>query len=333
MAWTGNANFAAAATFAIEQSLTKDWNHIWTRGHPFYRVLAMKGTNWNRFSPSGTSLIVPIIGTTLTDRVAAVSVANETTPLSLSNNVHNGQMTQAQYYLAHYRGNFIIRESDRQLTQGGQRGNFLEGMKSLLLNDFKDKLSNDIADPTGTAPTVTNYVADRIPNLAWVIATANTVGGINQSTAGNENWRGQVTTTAGAFSQTLVDNAMDTINTLGRSVPDLILASFGGAVNVLSKFRATIAPNERYENTDFSAKTGLNNFMFRGAPVVGDNRIGSGNLYVLSTDTWFVYMPEKPTLSAPERIPGTDAHEVFASTWAGVACNDPACNAKITGIT
>lgn len=333
MPWTGNSNFVSAATFAIEQSLKKDWNHIWVRGHPFYRVLAMKGTNWNKFQPTGTSLIVPVVGTTLTDRVAAVTVANETTPLSLSNNVHTGQMTQAQYYLAHYRGNFIIRESDRQLTQGGQRGNFLEGMKQLLLNDFKEKLSNDIADPAGTAPTVASYVADRIPNLAWVIATANSPGGINQATAGNEDWRGQVYTALGAFSVTFFDNAFDKIMTLGRSTPDLILASFGGAVNVLSKFRASISPNERYENTDFTAKTGLNHFMFRGAPVVGDNRIGSGSAYVLSTDTWFVYMPETPQLSAPQRIPGTDANEVFASLWAGVACNDPACNAKLLGIT
>ncbi|MEJ5169360.1 MAG: hypothetical protein WHU10_00070 [Fimbriimonadales bacterium] len=333
MPWTGNANFAAAATFAIEQSLTKDWNHIWTRGHPFYRALAAKGTNWNRFQPTGTSLIVPVVGKALTNRAAAVSVANETTALSLTANVHTGEMTQAQYYLAHYRNNMIIRESDRQLAQGGQRGSFLEGMKSIILNDFKDKLSADIADSTGTAPTVASYVADRIPNFFWVIATANTVGGINQATAGNEDWRGQVYTALGAFSPTFVDNAFDAINALGRSTPDLVLASMTGAVNVLQKFRASISPNERYENADFTAKTGLNNFMFRGAAVVGDNRIGSGNLLVLSTDTWFVYMPEKPQLSAPQRIPGTDAYEIFASLWAGVACNDPACNAKLTGIT
>lgn len=334
MAWTGNSNFAAAAIFALEQSLTKEWNHIWTRGHPFFRAMAYKGTHFNKgFAISGTSMIIPVVGTTLTDGVAAVTVANETTALSLANNVHAGQMTQAQYYFAHYHGNILIRSSDKQLTKGGQRGNFLEGMKQLLLNDFKDQLSEDIVDDSGTAPTVASYVGDRIENLLHVIAVGNTVGGINQATAGNENWRGQVSSTYGPFNTDAIDLHMDAVNNLGRSSIDLILASTDSTSNVLSKFRNTITPSERYENADFTTKTGLNHFIHRGAPVIGDNRMPSGYLIGLATDTWYVHLPEKPDIHAPQRVSGTGVDEIYCETWAGVGCSDPACNAVTSGIT
>lgn len=333
MAWTGNTNFAAAATFALEQSLTKDWNYLWTKGHPFYRAMAYKGTHFNKgFSVNGTSMIIPIVGAKLTDAVAAVTVANEVSALSLANNIASG-FTQAQYYFAHYQGNVLIRDSDKKLAAGGQRGNFLEGMKGQILNDFKDILSEHIIDDSATAPTVASYVGDRIENLLHVIAVGNTVGGINQATSGNEPWRGQVQTTFGPFNTDAADYLIDAVNDLGRSSVDLILASTSSTSNVLAKFRATISPSERYENSDFTTKTGLNHFMFRGAPVIGDNRAPAGYLVALSTDSWYVHLPEKPDVMAAQRIPGTGVDEIYCSLWAGVGCGDPACNGVTSGIT
>ena len=50
-------NYLRDAIFSIEQTLSRDWNFIWTAGHPLLRILNYKGNNFNKgFGISGTRM-------------------------------------------------------------------------------------------------------------------------------------------------------------------------------------------------------------------------------------------------------------------------------------
>lgn len=323
MAFTGNATYAGLAAFAIEKTVKRDWSMIWTAAHPYYRAMDMAGTNFNKgFGISGLKMILSIMGDDLTYPADGVTDANELVAMDV--NTTNG-FSQAAYEFSHYRANYTIKESESALAAGGQRGDILEGKKKQFLESFKKAISVDVASTTIGSRDVTQ-------GIRHVLATSNTVGGISQST--DTQWAAQVTTGYGPFALEAAEEKIDAINALDRFEPDLALASYSASgTNVYARYRSAIAPAERYENKDFRTKYGLKNFMHQGLMVVMDNRIAAGELLILATKSWFVYLQRKPRLHPLQRIDNTDAYEQVGTLWTANGCCDPASNARVTGIT
>lgn len=327
MAFTGNSNYAVATytAFAVEQSLSKNWSQIWTQGHPLLRVISDKATNFNTgFDVQGNNkVILPVVGDDLTNAVAGVADANELTADTVG--ITNG-FSQAAYEITHYRGHFRLRESEAKLAKGGSRGNIVQGKVDQLLESFKNRWSTDAAGSAVDSRTA-------VMGMRYALSTSNTVGGISQST--DTNWAATVTASAGTFALTLIDNAKDTIDGYGRHTADIVLASNTGGTNTYGKIRTAIGPAaERLVNVkDGTAKYGLTNIEYLGTMVTLNNRGASGEILVLSSDSWYVLMAKKPTMHPMIKLPGTDAYEQSATMWSCLAVSDPQSNARISGVT
>ena len=322
---TSGTNTVDNAVFAIEQSVKKTWKTVWTSAHPFFTLMNYRGNHVNKgFSESGTSIIIPVIAGKLTQAAAVVDISAELTSDSGTNANTPMNFAQAQYHWAHLRGHYTLRESDMMLSKSGERGSLLTGMRNQILNSFKDVISTALVANL-TAPTITTGVSAVVPSIRSYIHVSNTIGGISQSAV--TDWRGVVNSSYGAFDLDAPDTMLDTINAKGRSKVDFFLAS-SSSVNVYSKFRAHIAPGERYTNTDFTTKSGLDNYMYRGATVLMDNRNTASELLGISSDTWYVKMPDAPTLVSTDRVKGTDAFETMYKLWVTVGIDDPGCNGR-----
>jgi hypothetical protein len=333
-----NYSYINAALFSIEQTVRRDWKFIWTAAHPFYQIIKYKGNHFNNgFNFAGFKMIMPIGYADQTHAAAGVTVATELSAMTA--NTYAGAF-QLEYLPAHYVSNIAIRESDKKLVESNEhRASFMEFMRKQCLESFKNVLSTDIVSST-SAPAGSTYTAatggwsadalSAVQSLRWMLSNANVVGGYDQ--AGDTNWQAVYNTATGAFSLDYVDADMDTIKAKGRSQVDFFLASASTA-NVYGKFRAAIAPGERWENKDFTHKTGIENYVYRGATVVLDNRNSSGELIGLASDTWYVHLPEEPSVSAPQRIQLTDGWEQVYTLWACVGGDDMGCNIRRTGLT
>lgn len=322
MAFTGNSNYSGLAVFAIEQTLKRDWQAVWTTKHPFLQYLYMKGLNWNKgFGTNGFKALLAIMGDRPTNAADGVTDANEA--VAMSYNATNG-FGQAEYNFAHYRGNYIIKNSEARLAVQGKRGDILEGKKKQMILDFATTIATDASGTSADA-------RDAILGIGYVLSTSNTVGGIAQGT--DTQWAAQVQTGAGAFALSLIDDKIDAVRAEGRSMTDALLCSYSSSNNVYGKVRDAIAPAERLVNVDFKAKYGLDEIMYLKATVLMDNLQTAGEIRGLASDNWFAYVERTPEMHEKVKIPATDAYEVVGTAWAMLGCNDPAAQFRIAGIT
>lgn len=327
MAFTGNSNYTVAgySAFAVEKAVAKDWHTIWTSAHPLLIAMADKGTNFNQNFDlgNGTAMLIAVNGDNMTTPAAGVADASELTGDTIS--ATNG-FSQANYYIAHYRAHVSYRASEQFMAENGSRGNILDGKKKQVLESFKEVWSTDAASSTVDSRT-------KIMGYRYALSTSNSPGGISQST--DTQWAAKVKTSAGTFGLNLIDDQVDNITAEGRGAPDLILAGLSGASNMFGKIRTAIGPTaERLVNPNgMPVKYGLTAIQYLGATVILDNRAATGEINVLTTDSWYVYMPKTPKVSQMYIKDGTDSHVQSYTLFTSLGCGDCALNATITGIT
>lgn len=331
MAFTGNSNHVVTGytAFAVAKAVNKGWSTIWTTSHPLLEAIADRGTNFNQgFTlAGGTKMLLPILGDDLTTPAAGVTDANELTADTIS--ATNG-FSAAEYAISHYRANTSYRASEMYIADGGTLGNYLEGKKKQVLDSFKNKWSTDAASTTVDA-------RDKIMGFRYALSTSNSPGGMSQST--DTQWAAQVTTGAGTFALSLIENISDAIVAKGRKNPDLILAGINGSSNMYGKIRTALGTNvERLVNvkgqdTSFGIMGSGQRFVYNGQVVVLDSRAATGEICVLSTESWYTMMPKQPIAHQPYQKDGTDAFVHSFTLFTALGCDDCACNGRITGIT
>jgi hypothetical protein len=324
-------NYVGPALYSIEQIVRREFKAIWTRAHPFFAIMKHEGGHWNKgFDFSGWKMLLGIAIADQTNPAAGVSVANELTAMTA--NTYNGDF-QLEYQVGHYRSNVTIRSSDQRLVASNEvRGRFLDQRKKQCLDSFKNVISSDVIVPTAI-PTGTNsdVATNAVQSLRYLLSNANVVGGKDQNL--DTNWQAQYNTASGPFNLDLVDKDMDAVQQLGRTEIDYFLAAQVAAGNVYGKFRSAITPGERYTNDDFTRKTGIKSYMYRGATVVLDNRNTGNELIGLSSSTLYVHLPDEPTVCSMQRIPLSTAYEQAYEYWAAIGIDDCACNIRRTGLT
>jgi len=324
-------NYVRDALFSIEQTVKRDAKMIWTAAHPIYKLLDYQGNHFNQgFNFTGGKMLLPIGTADQANAADGVTVANETSAMTL--NTYAG-LFQLEYQAAHYRSNIAIRDSDKKIVMSNEhRANFLSYLKKQCLESFKNVLGYDVITPTAI-PTGTNsaQATDAIQSLRYILAAANVVGGKDQAL--DSNWQAVYNTGSGPFSLDLVDLDMDTVKAKGRSQVDFFLCANAAGGYVYSKFRNAIAPGERYVNTDFTRKTGIESYVYRGATCLLDNRNAYGELIGIASDTFYVHLPTEPEVSPMQRITGTDSYDQVYTLWASLGCDDIGCNIRRTGLT
>jgi hypothetical protein len=123
-------------------------------------------------------------------------------------------------------------------------------------------------------------------------STSTNIGGIDQT---SDTWwaPGHKNTTAGALTLAQMRTAYNTVS-VGNDQPNVILTTR----TLFEKYEDLLQPQERFMDSK-TADGGFQNLLFKGAPIVYDNYVATGDMYFLNTkylrlvghsDTWF-----KPT--------------------------------------
>ena len=279
----------------------------------------------------GRAAVIPILGVAATTGAAGVADANELTADTLS--VTNG-FTQAEYNFTHMRMPLTLRNSEKKLLsgpKGAYRGNIVDGKIMQMTSSFRELIE-------------TNFAADAVDSrtaqmgVRYAIGHTNsTVGGIDQNA--QSWWRGNQIAVGGAISLLNLDNAIHTINTKADGTgkcgaPDLAIAYYSSTLDIYGRIHALINPAERIVNAQFKAEYGFLNFNYRGIDFVMSQRIASGEIQVLSSDSWYYGGDEMPYQAVPDAvIPGTDSIVKEYTMWNFLGVDQPRVNCLLTGIT
>jgi len=328
----GNANYggfdasndwAKNAAFAIEKQLTTRWTHAQAQVHPLLAVLKRNGLNWNKGSDvSGLKMLKPVVVAGPTTAAAGVTDANELNAMTYNSTAN---FTQAEAEFAHYRNNFTLRDSERQLLEGGARGNILQGKTEQLEEDFKSVMQGHLSGSgAGTRSA--------LMGILQPLSTSNTVGGISQTSYAN--WRSNVTTSVGTLTLQGVATMIDTIASFGPG-PDLLICSApASGFNSYGKMRLLIENAVVYNDPNNAlVKAGVASFSYMGMAIVKDHRMATGNMAFLDTRTWYWRGYDAPKLVRKDGIQATDATEFVFNFWGSIACFNPKHNGLFTGVT
>lgn len=181
----------------------------------------------------------------------------------------NDQITAAEYSWKQLYTNISVSRLDELKNSGDA------AILGLVKNKVKvaEKQMEDLLG-TGLFSNATD--AKSIVGLRQIIATANTVGGISQSS--NSWWQAQVdsTTTTLSLSAMLTQFNLATINSAAPSV--LI-----GTRSIYNSYYALLQPQQRFSDSD-TAAGGFASLLFNGAPVIPDSHCPSSNLFMLNED-------------------------------------------------
>jgi hypothetical protein len=124
-------------------------------------------------------------------------------------------------------------------------------------------------------------------------STSTNIGGIDQTDVDNAWWRPYKNTTAGSLTLAQMRTAYNTI-AQGNDQPNMILTT----QTLFEKYEDLLQSQERFMDPKV-LDGGFQNLLFKGAPIVFDTYVPTGDMYFLNTkylrlvghsDTWF-----KPT--------------------------------------
>lgn len=317
---TGNTNYDGNDAFSTELVIKRDFENAWLRKAVALAMIREGKKNWNKGgSVKGTKFLLPVeLGGPLTAAAGRADTDEFTavTPHATTN------FFQAEYTIAHYIGTMSDKRSEMVLLKN-DRGDWRQGKINQLMGSFTDVLANDEAGTTIDQRT-------NLLGVQYAIATGNSPGGISQST--DTDWKGQVTTSAGAFSLDLLDAKIDAVDVRNGKI-DLIRLAFSSTYNLFGALRQQIAPAQRIQNEQFRAKYGFLNIDYLGAMCVSDNRLASGSIVGQDTSSWYYRGHTHPVRAHEGPIQNTDAVEQVWYMFAVIGCDNPAKNFNLTGAT
>lgn len=319
--------------FAIEQRLKRDWTAQYTKASALLACIHDKDLKFQKgYTVSGTKAIVPTIyaGSGL-DKTNMGVADNAQIPSAWPTFRATTGFTQLQFEYSHLVSNMTILSTEKKFAANGARGNLIEGKVSQLMSDFKSGISEMISGNQADSRT-------SLVGVDYVIATANTYGGVDRTQAGGAWARGKLDTTGTTIGFVPINNMYDSIMTeadigLDAEAPDLLLLTNIGGTNLYGRFRELIAPSERFENNDFKVKYGISHFMYMGMKCVMQNRGTGGQFKMLTTSTWIYGGEETPHELQAQRIIGSSAEERMFEIYNFLGCDKPNANGRGTGFT
>lgn len=322
-----NSNFLENAAVAVATPFGKTWHHLLAKSDPVL-ALIISGGNFNTNSDvtSDGRFTVPIISANTGVTYGGVTRANQLTAMSRALQVGP---SAAEYEIAHYRGLYVITAEEENFLKGGAgtyRGNILES-KRIQVEDTVQKLmaGNTMGSQNGSR---TAHMG-----ILRALATANTVGNIDQSTS--SMWQSNVNATGGPIALDTIDRMVDDCEVRGKV--DLIIASKGNTgPNIHQAILALIRGQEIIMNNGGAlAKYGFKAAEYAGVPIVGSRYFPTattGSVVCLSSRNWFARGSLKPNFMSPNQVDGTDSHEVVFNHFFGLGTNDPGANGLISGL-
>lgn len=158
-------------------------------------------------------------------------------------------------------------------------------------------------------------------------------GGITRASTGTGNLiKGVVNTTGGAVSLDLLTTLMMQA-TRGIARPDLIITTR----SLFGKIHDRLQPSQRFPSTDRGkqmANAGFEVLQYMGAEIVYDDKVPSGELYVLNTNTisFYIHTAKNFILDGPHTPANADQKTWRIFIACQLVCDNARLNARGTGL-
>lgn len=201
-----------------------------------------------------------------------------------------------------------------QITRDEERQNSGSSHKLLDLVGTRIQLAEmAIKDRLGQA--LTQDVADAT-NLVDMSTLVNT-GTLGTIVGGTDTWWQATSTTSGAFATQGLTDMQTLYYTLSSSSmkdnPTHIITTRA----VFQKFEQTRLPLERLSNTQ-TGSAGFTNLTFKGVPIIYDQYVDSGVLYMMNTNYWNLCVDSATDLvTTPFITPTQQTIKVAYILWRG----------------
>lgn len=232
-----------------------------------------KSKGWYTSVNGGTSIIQPLM-------YAQITAAGSYSPAATLDTTDNDTFTAAEYAWKFYYANISILRADELKNSGDAQ--MIDLVKNKIMAaemTLKDKLGDGLYS-TGSTST-------DIGGLRLVVDSANTVGGIDQSTY--SWWQSQENSTDTTLSISVLQTMYNTLSINGKS-PTVIMATRTN----YNRYYALLQPQQRFTDTETSAKGGFASLMFNGTPFIAGPKVPANHVFMLNEDFLnFYYHPEE----------------------------------------
>jgi hypothetical protein len=189
----------------------------------------------------------------------------------------NEVITAAEYDWKQLYANISITRRDELRNMGD----------SAIINFVKSKVEvaeKTIRDKLATALYNDGTDAKQIQGLKLAVGTANTVGGIDQSTY--SWWQANVDSSTTTLTLSAMQGLYGDCGE-GTEYPNIAI----GDQDMFDRYYALLQPQQRFASSEM-ADGGFKSLQFNGIPVVVDANCAAGDLYMLNLD-YLKLMPHK----------------------------------------
>lgn len=232
----------------------------------------------------------------------------------------NDVITGAEYQWKQHYANITVSRID-ELKNSGDKA---------ILNFVKEKVKiaeKTMVDNLGTGVYSAGTDAKSIVGLRSIVGTANTVGGISQSTY--SWWQSQVDSS----TTTLTLAAMQTLYnacTIDSDHPSVIPTTRA----IYNLFYALLQPQQRFMDSE-TAKAGFQNLLFNGAPVIADSKCPASHMFFLNESYLHLYVHKDENMRfEPFQKPINQNLKVAKIYWAGAfGSSNNRLHGKLSAIT
>ena len=274
-------------------------------------------------------LIMPVhIGAMGVADFPGVTRANELTAAAAAT---TSDATQAEVPAAYYRSKSVrFSQSELDLAKNGNRGDIVTARVDEILNVMMLRMATDLYDGGDAAQS-------SIISIPFVLATSNTVHGIDQATY--TSWQGNVDTTGGAFDLEKFVKHLNVLASEKDARPDVaVFSANSGGADMYTRVTRLLSQDVQVMTGPTQSGTlemGYQNFVYRGVTFVRDHHAPAGELYILDSSSWvFAAESEKPRfIKNLSPIDSTAGYETMLDYRCALGCNSPRRNYRWTGIT
>lgn len=261
----------------------------------------------------GTSIMVPI-------NYAVPSASGTYFGADTLNVNDNDQITAAEYSWKAYYTNITILRTDELKNAGDEQ------MVSIVKSKVKIAEKN-MEDLLGTGIFSNATDPKGLVGLRQIVGTANTVGGISQSS--NSWWQAQVdaTTTTTTLSALQTQWNLATIGSWSPTVGVTTRALF-------NSYYALLQPQQRFQDSG-TAEGGFQSLMFNGIPIVPDSHSPSSNFFFLNEDYLHLWAHREEDMRfEPFAKPVNQNVKIAKIYWMGAyGTSNPRLQAGFTALT
>lgn len=208
----------------------------------------------------GTSIMVPL-------NYATTSASGWYTGGDTLSTADNENITAAEYAWKQIYANISVTRLDELKNSG-------DAQKIALVKSKIQIAEKTIIDSMGTALYNDGTTLNAPAGLRSIVGTANTVGGISQST--NSWWASQVDSTTTTFSIAALQTQFNAC-AVDNDQPTVILATRAN----YNRYYAALQPQQRFMDSE-SAKGGFSSLMFNGVPFLSDSHCPANHIFLIN---------------------------------------------------